>query len=183
MRIIGGFSLKPNKLVLVAALASLPFAATATKAMVQPNCSTMDASLPAQVAGWTSKSDLTSAAKANDLSKAALTIGRAAALSLHPTRQVTYLTQPEKPGGSVAFGGMVEINIQVAGTYQVGIASGAWLDVLKDKTPVISTAHGHGPDCTSIRKVVDFPLTPGRYVIQISANADPKIAIMVWRKP
>ena len=33
--------------------------------------------------------------------------------------------------------------------------------------------------CTGIRKTVQFPLTPGHYVLQISANADPEIAVMV----
>jgi hypothetical protein len=48
----------------------------------------------------------------------------------------------------------------------------------KDGAGVISSAHGHGPDCTGIRKMVDFALTPGRYTVQISANAAPQITVM-----
>ena len=41
------------------------------------------------------------------------------------------------------------------------------------------TAHAPGPACTGIRKTVQFPLQPGHYVLQISANADPTIAVMI----
>jgi hypothetical protein len=42
-----------------------------------------------------------------------------------------------------------------------------------------STAHAPGPPCTGIRKTVQFVLQPGGYVLQISANADPDIAVMI----
>ena len=47
----------------------------------------------------------------------------------------------------------------------------------------MSGAHAPGPACSGIRKTVQFPLQPGRYVIQLSANGDPTIAMMVSRVP
>ena len=50
---------------------------------------------------------------------------------------------------------------------------------MRDGKSVLSTAHAPGPACTGIRKTVQFPLQPGKYVLQISANADPAIDVMV----
>ena len=55
--------------------------------------------------------------------------------------------------------------------------------MIKDGQPQISTAHGHGPACSTIRKMVDFSLQPGRYVLQISANAEAEISVLVTRAP
>ena len=146
-------------------------------------CGATDTSLPAALAGWTAASALTSANSESGLGNAALVPGRAARVSLHPTRQVAYVSQPEKPGGSVAHGGLLSLTVAEAGTYQINLDSGAWIDVLKDGAGVTSVDHGPGPACSGIHKTVAFPLAPGRYVIQISANADPTLQIMISRRP
>jgi hypothetical protein len=149
----------------------------------RPKCTGAPAPLPASLSGWSSKAPLTAASDEAGLSSVTLMAGKAAMIALHPTRQVHYLSQPEKPGGSVAHGGLARISITTAGTYQVSLNSGAWLDVLKDGKMLESTAHGPGPACTGIGKTVQFPLQPGQYVLQISANADPTIAVMVSKVP
>ncbi len=53
------------------------------------------------------------------------------------------------------------------------------MDVFVAKDPVRSTAHGHGPDCTGIGKMVDFPLQPGDYLVQFSESLTPASEIMV----
>jgi hypothetical protein len=136
---------------------------------------------PPPLAGWNSKADITAATKEDGLSVATLSIDQAAAVTLHGTREVSYVMQPDKPGGSVAHGGLLAVVIDKAGTYQVSLSSGAWIDLVRDGKSIISSAHAPGPACTGIRKTVQFPLTPGRYVLQISANADPTIAVMVSR--
>ncbi len=65
----------------------------------------------------------------------------------------------------------------------MALGSGAWIDILKGGKAVASTAHGHGPDCTGIRKMVDFPLTPGRYTLQIAANGEAALPLLVARLP
>lgn len=177
---MGGAALKINSLVLALAVAG-PVSALAQE--VRPTCGAMDADIPAPYAAWNAKAEVTSAADAAGLDMARLTPGRAATAKLHPTRQVAYTTQPEKPGGSVASGGMLALDIVEAGTYRVGVSSGAWLDLMDGGKAVVSTAHGEGPACTTLRKMVDFPLHPGRYVVQISANAEPTIGILVIKSP
>jgi hypothetical protein len=114
---------------------------------------------------------------------AALAIGQAVDLALLPTPQIKYALRPEKPGGSVSFGGLIGIVVTQAGTYRVALGSGAWIDVLRGGKPLTSIAHGHGPDCTGVRKMVDFVLQPGRYTVQIAANGDPAIKVLVARLP
>jgi hypothetical protein len=47
----------------------------------------------------------------------------------------------------------------------------------------MSGAHAPGPACSGIRKTVQFSLQPGRHVIQLSANGDPTIAVLISRAP
>lgn len=137
--------------------------------------------LPAALSAWTDKASLDAAGDAGGLSSAALMPGKAATVSLRHTKEVQYVIKPEKPGGSVAYGGLLILDVRNAGTYQINLSSGAWIDLLKDGTAVMSGAHAPGPACSGIRKTVQFPLQPGRYVIQISANGDPTIAVLVSR--
>jgi hypothetical protein len=141
------------------------------------------APLPAALSGWTEKTPLTAATAEDGLKSAALTPGKSAVLTLHPTREVHYPSQPEKPGGSVAHGGLASFRIAKAGTYQVSLNSGAWIDVVKDGAMVESSAHGPGPACTGIGKTVRFALQPANYVLQISANAGAEIAVMISPVP
>ena len=66
--------------------------------------------------------------------------------------------------------------------YVIGDIHGR-LDLLKGKKPIASTAHGHGPICTGIRKMVDFPLERGRHVLQIAGSPGSTIPVMVARLP
>jgi hypothetical protein len=161
--------------------ASMAVSAQEMQEMPAAKCTGAPAPLPTALSGWANKSDVNAATEQGGLSSAVLTPGKGAMVTLHPTRQVHYLSQPEKPGGSVASGGLVSFHIAEAGIYQVSLDSGAWLDVVKDGAMLISTAHAPGPACTGIRKTVQFDLKPADYVLQISANADPHIAVMVSR--
>ena len=167
---------------LAAAAICIPAAGWAQEEM-QAKCTGPSAAPPAEFSSWTVKTDLAAAAKADDLAKTEVKPGEAVMAHLHGTKEVAFVVQPEKPGGSVSHGGMIGLKIDQAGTYRVAIGSGAWLDVLKDGKILESTAHSPGPACSGIRKVVDFALQPGRYVIQISANADEQLPVLVARRP
>src|SRR5262249_35088037 len=140
--------------VIALAAAFLAFPAAAEEP-AQPSCAAMDAALPPELSGWTQRTDLASAARAADLGKATLVPGQAVTATLPPTREVTYVAQPEKPGGSVAYGGLLRIRVAKPGAYRVVQNSRAWIDVLKDGKAVTSTAHGPGPACTTARKTVE----------------------------
>jgi hypothetical protein len=146
-------------------------------------CATMDAELPAELTGWTTKTPLAAAGVAADLAKAALVPGKAYQAALPSTPAVAYLLQPEKPGGSVSHGGLFELTVQSAGTYVIALGTAAWIDLLKDGAPLVSSSHGRGPACSTLRKMVTFDLQPGRYVVQISANGPAELPIMVAKRP
>jgi len=138
---------------------------------------------PPGLEGWTTRTPLTAAADAARLDAAMLIPGKAVDAALARTPEVRYVTRPEKPGGSVSHGGLFAFDVTQAGTYRVALGAGAWIDVLDGGKAVVSTSHGHGPDCSGIRKMVDFPLQPGRYVLQIGGNGTPDLSVMVARLP
>jgi hypothetical protein len=113
----------------------------------------------------------------------ALAVGKAARLVLLPAVHVRYALPPAKAPSPGTFGGVVEVAIDRAGTYRVALGSAAWIDLVADGEAVASIAHGHGPDCSGIRKVVDFTLQPGRHVLQLSGNAEAQTTVMVVRLP
>lgn len=107
-----------------------------------------------------------------------LSIGKAANVALLPTPDVHYALRPEKPGGSVSYGGLLALDIAQAGTYRIALSTAAWIDVVGKDGALRSVAHGHGPDCTGIRKMVDYAIPAGRYTLQISANGTPQITVL-----
>ena len=166
--------------ILLAALA-LPGAAHAQMAPATPApaCAAMDEALPAELAAWPKKTELAAATGVSGLDKAVLVPGQAYLAALAPTPDVTFVIQPEKPGGTVSKGGIFAVDIATAGSYVIALGTGAWIDVLKGDGAQRSTGHGRGPACTTLRKMVTFDLQPGRYVVQISANAEPTLPIMI----
>ncbi len=129
-----------------------------------------------ELAPWTSP--VAVKAGSETAAAAALSIGRAANVTLLSTPDVHYALRPEKPGGSVSYGGLLALDVPQAGTYRIALSTAAWLDVVGKNGALRSTAHGHGPDCTGIRKMVDFVVAPGRYTVQISANGTPQITVL-----
>jgi len=125
---------------------------------------------------------LTSATASPELEPARLILDQAATVTLHPFGEVRFVTAPEKRGDASSFGGVLAVDVREAGTYQVALSAGAWIDVLKDGAAVVSTAHDHGAECSGLRKMVSFALTPGRHVIQLSGNSDETIRVTVSRK-
>lgn len=151
------------------------------------SCAATPAALPAELSGWARRVPLPAGRDA--ASAALLEPGIAVDGTLAPTTEVRYALRPEKPGGSVSFGGIFAFRVPEAGRYRVALGSAAWIDVVetgaigKDGSGLASIAHGHGPDCSGIRKMVDFALEPGDYVLQIAANARAALPLLVTRLP
>jgi hypothetical protein len=177
--------------MLLTAVVSLGFAATALpaaaaeEAMAMPmaNCAAMDTALPAPLAGWTTKAPLTAAAQVSRVPGAPLPPGKAFTATLLPASGVSFPAPPAKAGDAASHAGLFGLTVKEAGTYRVALGAGAWIDLVKDDKAVASSAHAHGPACSTVRKMVDFTLPPGDYVVQISGSADLKVAIMVARLP
>lgn len=117
------------------------------------------------------------------LAGAELTVGQAARVNLLPTPEVRYAAPPEKPADDASFGGVFALIISAPGTYRVALGTRGWIDVVSADGMIASTAHGHGPECTGIRKMVDFPLTPGNYTVQIAGSPEPESTVLVARLP
>lgn len=148
-----------------------------------PVCPADAEPLPASLAGWTTKAPARAATDAAGLATATLLPGKAVNLSLRSTPEIRYALRPERPGGSVSHGGMVGFAVPEAGTYRVALGSPAWIDLVQDGKALESVAHGHGPACSGIRKMVDFALEPGRYTLQIAGNGSSEVAVMIARLP
>lgn len=167
---------------LLASAIALSFPTLASAADT-PKCTTPVAPT-GELSSWPQQTPLAATGTMPGLPSATLVVGKAALVTLLPTPQVKYPLRPEKPGGSVSYGGLLGFDVAEAGTYRVALGTGAWIDVVGDDGKAIaSTGHGHGPDCTGIRKVVDFPLAPGSHTLQIAASASPEIGLLVVRLP
>ena len=176
-----------EKISLAAAVGALGFtalvAAPLTAQEMAPAVCAAFVTPTGALAPWANPAPLAAANNEGRTGRARLAIGQAARLTLLQTSQVRYPLRPEKPGGSVGFGGLVRIDVREAGTYRVALGSAGWIDLVHGRQAVTSSAHGHGPDCTGIRKMVDFPLTAGRYTLQIAANGAPQTTVLVARLP
>ncbi|MBO9713209.1 hypothetical protein [Sphingomonas sp.] len=126
------------------------FAALLLAVQTAPQCAATDAALPAKLAGWTTPAD-----------------------SFGPGKAVVL----DARDGAV----MIGFKIEAAGKYGVALDQKGWIDVTPfgaDK-PLESVEHGHGPDCSSIAKIVAFQLEPGVYTIKLSKLAQPKARLML----
>jgi hypothetical protein len=104
--------------------------------------------------------------------------GQAYTVSLSPAPSVTYAKTPDRPPVSDRFAGLTAFTITKAGTYSIAADLGVWFDVLSNDAVIDSTSHHH-VDCSSVRKVVDFPLKPGSYTLQLSGSPKPAVVIMI----
>lgn len=147
-----------------------------------PACPATPAPLPPELAGWSAPRDKQAAAASLIAAESAtLAPGRRADVALLPLAKTTYPVPPERPPAEGTYGGLLSFTVADPGTYRVALGAGAWIDVVRDMKPLASAAHGHGPACTDLRKMVDFALTPGHYLLQVSGNPGPQLAVMVAR--
>lgn len=87
-------------------------------------------------------------------------------LALHPIANVKYWATPGKAILAQTYGGMNTVKVSKAGRLKIALDEGAWIDLVGDGTIIPSVAHGHGAECSGIRKIVEFDVTPGTYVVQ-----------------
>ncbi|WP_404336818.1 hypothetical protein AB2M62_00315 [Sphingomonas sp. MMS12-HWE2-04] len=130
-------------------------------------CKAKDAALPAALLGWTTPQDQ-------------IEPGKAALVDTVDAATLKDLPAGTKPGkaASIAF------HVAAAGTYGIALDQPGWIDVTpgaRGGTPLKSVAHGHGPDCASIRKIVRFELVPGDYRLAVTGLAQPKAKVMLIR--
>lgn len=134
-----------------------------------PVCPATPAPLPADLAAWPQAG-------------ATPTIGRAFTLATFDPATARFAVPIDTSHrGRVA---TAAVTIVRAGTYQVAISRGAWIDVFgADNRALTSTAHRHGPDCSGIRKIVSFALTPGSYTLAFTGMMGHDIKVLVAPAP
>lgn len=177
------FRAQPLRLVPTALAALLCTAPAAAQMDHAPAQCAAPADLPTAMASWRNPVPLQAGTDRKGAARAMLTPGQTVTLALLPTPRIAYPLRPAKPGGSVSHGGLASFTVKEAGTWRVALGSGAWVDVISGGQAATSIAHGHGPDCTGIRKMVDYDLKPGRYTLQIAANGEDSLPLLVTRLP
>ncbi|MFC3581362.1 hypothetical protein [Sphingomonas hylomeconis] len=95
-----------------------------------------------------------------------------------PAARTPWAVRPAKPGP----GAVLRFSIARAGVYQIGLSNGAWVDVVRGRRALAPIAHGHGPLCTGLRKIVDYRLVRGSYALQLAAMPEPTTRVMLVRR-
>ncbi|MGH6649918.1 MAG: hypothetical protein ACREB7_02185 [Sphingopyxis sp.] len=75
------------------------------------------------------------------------------------------------------------LTIATAGRYGVAAGSKVWIDLVANGATQTSIEHGHGPQCSGIRKIVWFDLTPGTYELALSKGEAASVRVLVVRAP
>ena len=136
------------------------------QAAAAPACPAVPVKLPAELAGWrASGADLASM--------------RAVAVpTMDPaTVRLADMPPPKRPGRMA----LSTFRVRAAGSYGIALGSAGWIDLYRvgSRAPLPSTAHGHGPDCSRIRKIVRFALSPGEYRVVVGGLNDPTAKLML----
>ncbi|BAV63272.1 hypothetical protein [Sphingobium cloacae] len=154
----------------LAALSAPTFAAEGEK----PGCEA-----PARLAEpWTSWTQTgTAIAGGDSLNAPRLILGKPVTATLRPTRYVQYAATPGK-GADQGQGGLFTLSLKSPARIGIALSDAAWVDVVDDRTAIASVEHGHGPDCSGIRKIVWFDLKEGAHLVQIAGAPGREIRIM-----
>ena len=138
-----------------------------------PSCANVRVAIPVELTGWSQQAPVAAGTEAGG--GATIRPGQAVLASLHPAQHLKLTPAPEKVGPN---GGTLTLVVAEAGTYRVAVGQRAWVDLIRDGKVTSSSAHGHGPKCTGIRKMVDFVLSPGNYTLQLSGSEAESVAVL-----
>ena len=130
-------------------------------------CPATPAALPADYAGWSAAMPVAAAAEPAAVADAMLIVGRGARASLQPSGALKLPVTPKRAG---THGGLFAFEAASPGRYRVALGAQLWVEVVANGAALPSVAHGHGPACTVVRKIVDFDLRPGRYLLQVTGE-------------
>ena len=170
--------LRRSSLVLLAlglgALAEPAFSQTVERA-----CPPREGRSSLEPAEWNRQHHLMTAASSAGLDGAVLRPGTTVRAILRRERAIDFVAPPGKPSRPGQFGGMFRVRIERPGAYRIMLDSKAWLDVLKDGVAIAPIGHGPGPACSRVRKSVDFQLSRGDHLLQLSASPSSKAVILI----
>jgi hypothetical protein len=169
-------------LLLPLLVAAAPIAqAPGAEPTADQRCAVSRPPLPAGLTGWSRRAPL--AAGTSTRSAPVIVVGHGADLRLAPADQVTPAVTSQRQPDIGETAGLALFQVARPGTYRVALGNAAWIDVVRAGRALAASAHGHGPACTGIRKMVDFKLEPGRYVLQLSGTKAASLPVMIARAP
>lgn len=136
------------------------------------------ATAPSLAEPWTSWTQSGAATAGGTASTAPrLILGRPVTASLRPGAQVQFAVPPGK-NAPKSYAGLFTLSVKMPSRVGIALSEGAWVDAAAGSTAIPSVDHGHGPDCSGIRKIVWFDLSPGLHTIQIAGSPKPTVRIM-----
>jgi hypothetical protein len=161
----------PNMLML--GIFSIPLSAFA-QTSEKPACET-----PAPLAEpWTSWTQSGAVIAGGDsINAPPLILGKPVMATLRPSGYVHYAVIPGRGAGQ-GQGGLFTLSLKVPARVGIGLSDAAWVDVVDGTSAVVAAEHGHGPDCSGIRKIVWFDLREGLHLVQIAGAPGQEIRIM-----
>ncbi|WP_088182213.1 hypothetical protein [Sphingobium sp. Z007] len=127
---------------------------------------------------WTSWNQ-SGQAKAGVLAQGApaLILGKPLTAELTPSVHVQFPVVPNK-GAKEGYSGLFSLSLKQGARVGIALSGPAWVDVVTGDAPVASVEHGHGPDCSGIRKIVWFDLPAGRHLVQIAGSKAVSVRVM-----
>lgn len=138
-------------LTIVALLAVMP-QQQQVRAVSPQQCRTLDANLPRAVQGW-------------KRTGRGLDTGHAVTLNAGRDRALN-----------------TSVTIRRAGTYGIALDQAGWIDVAPGRGKALkSSAHGHGPRCSTMRKIVRYRLQPGTYRVSLTKLKEARARLMLVR--
>lgn len=156
-------------------------------AHAEPVCpSVSDGNLPADLVAWATPAlGVTASAGGATPAVPIVAPGQPVQIALHPAADVRLAVTPgQKRAPDNAHAGIVKLRIPQAGTWRIAASGPVWIDLLgADGRPISSTHHGRMAPCTSLRKVVEFPLAAGDHVLQLSGNPGPSLRLLLVARP
>lgn len=130
-----------------------------------PQCAATDTALPVGMSGWTASADM-------------FGVNKAVTLRASDVANLSGVPAGTKPGGAV----MIGFRVENAGRYGVALDQRGWIDVVPGVAggeALKSATHGHGPQCSTIRKIVRFDLQPGTYRLYLTGLDKPDAKTML----
>lgn len=130
-----------------------------------PQCAATDAGLTADLSGWTAPAD-------------GFGINKAVMLNAGDVAKLSGVPAGTKPGGAA----MIGFKVEKAGRFGIALDQRGWIDVVPGASggdALKSVTHGHGPQCSTIRKIVRFDLQPGLYRLYLTGLDKPVAKVML----
>jgi hypothetical protein len=100
-------------------------------------------------------------------------------LLLRPANEVRLAATPGKAPQTKTYAGMITLKLTRPTVLSLELSDSSYVDLVRGGKPLIALNHGH-PDhpCSNMHKFVEFRVTAGLYLIQITGAPAAKVGIV-----